>query len=127
MDIPSAEGWMEKSNDRMQYLLKTGPAVIYSAKVQQGPVTNFSLDYVSPNIQTMLGISPEEIYNDKTLWPERFHPQDISNLLVEFPNLFVCIFRNKYMDIQVENTCLEHIQHIISTRFDVRIQQYHFW
>jgi diguanylate cyclase (GGDEF)-like protein/PAS domain S-box-containing protein len=48
-----------------------------------------SWDYVSPQIETLLGFTPEEWCADPTLWRRRLHPDDAPRVLAgeEAPNL----------------------------------------
>src|SRR5437588_5271212 len=53
-------------------LLERVPAIIYIAEV--GPDARWL--YVSPQIESMLGFSPEEWCADPRLWAARLHPDD---------------------------------------------------
>ena len=53
-------------------LVERLPAIVYRAEVGEfGAWT-----YVSPQIESILGFSPEEWCADPTLWEQRLHPED---------------------------------------------------
>src|SRR5438270_2458720 len=58
-------------------LLDRVPAIIYVAEV--GDAGRWH--YVSPQIQAILGYSPEEWCADPTLWAQRLHPEDRERVL----------------------------------------------
>ena len=53
-------------------LVERLPAIVYRAEV--GAAGTWS--YVSPQIESILGFSPEEWCADPTLWEQRLHPED---------------------------------------------------
>ncbi len=60
-------------------LLQRVPAIVYVADVgEQG-----RWRYVSPQIESILGYTPEEWCADPELWMERLHPDDIATVLAQ--------------------------------------------
>jgi diguanylate cyclase (GGDEF)-like protein/PAS domain S-box-containing protein len=53
-------------------LLAQVPAIVYTAD----PGVDGRWHYVSPQIEVILGFSPEEWCDDPTLWAQRLHPED---------------------------------------------------
>jgi diguanylate cyclase (GGDEF)-like protein/PAS domain S-box-containing protein len=77
------EGWPEErvtefldeissAGDEYRRLVERLPAIVYSCEVgEQG-----RWRYVSPQVEEILGYSPEEWMADPSLWSERLHPED---------------------------------------------------
>ena len=63
---------LRQSRERLDYLLHTTPAVIYSARAQG----DFAATFVSANVRTQLGYEPEEFTADPGFWASHVHPED---------------------------------------------------
>ena len=57
---------------RLQHLLAVSPAIIYSTQASG----DFACTFVSENIRTIMGFSPEDMITDPKCWPARLHPED---------------------------------------------------
>jgi diguanylate cyclase (GGDEF)-like protein/PAS domain S-box-containing protein len=68
---------LEQSEWRFRQLVERIPAVVYTAEV--GPEGRWR--FVSPQIEHLLGYTPEEWYSDPSLWAERMHPEDRPGVL----------------------------------------------
>ncbi len=72
------EGAERERADRQQAeaayrrLVERLPAIVYRAEVGEAGAWS----YVSPQIESILGFSPEEWCADPTLWAQRLHPED---------------------------------------------------
>jgi diguanylate cyclase (GGDEF)-like protein/PAS domain S-box-containing protein len=77
------EGWSEEridefidevssAGDDYRRLIERLPAIVYSSELGE----RGRWRYVSPQIETILGYSPEEWMADPGLWAERLHPDD---------------------------------------------------
>jgi len=77
------EGWPEErvaefidqissAGDDYRRLVERLPAIVYSCELGERGLWR----YVSPQIQDILGYSPEEWMADAGLWAERLHPED---------------------------------------------------
>ncbi|NER45128.1 MAG: PAS domain S-box protein [Symploca sp. SIO1A3] len=75
---------LKLSNERLQYLLHSSPAVIYSVKASGDRRTTF----VSENISALVGYEAREFLEDANFWHNHVHPEDIQNLLSRLPQLF---------------------------------------
>ena len=62
----------EQAEAAYRRLVERLPAIVYRAEV--GEVGAWT--YVSPQIESILGFSPEEWCADPTLWEQRLHPED---------------------------------------------------
>jgi PAS domain S-box-containing protein len=63
---------LHRVEERFRELIEVLPVVVYEA--EPGPDGRFH--YVSPQIEQMLGYSPEEWTTDPSLWAGRIHPDD---------------------------------------------------
>ncbi|HKZ52647.1 MAG TPA: ATP-binding protein [Candidatus Acidoferrales bacterium] len=79
-----AEAPLSLTQKRLQHLLATSPAIIYSCQ----PEADYGATFVSPNVTTQLGYRPEEFLADARFWVKRLHPQDASRVLRELRRVF---------------------------------------
>ncbi len=78
--FPVAEiGVEDRSRPDYRRLLHRVPAILYTADTGESGRWH----YVSPQIETILGFTPEEWCADPTLWARRLHPDDIGRVLEE--------------------------------------------
>jgi PAS domain S-box-containing protein len=68
-----AEQRVAEAAARFQNLVEQLPAVTYMDSLATEPTRCI---YVSPQIETMLGIRPEEATSEDDWWPRRIHPDD---------------------------------------------------
>jgi diguanylate cyclase (GGDEF)-like protein/PAS domain S-box-containing protein len=69
----------ERADARYRTLVEKLPAIVYTAEVGVDGVWR----YVSPQIRSILGFSPQEWLADRKLWAERLHPDDRDRVLEE--------------------------------------------
>jgi PAS domain S-box-containing protein len=67
-----AERRLAEREAQLRALVEQVPAIVYTAGLGQ----NAPWDYVSPQIETLLGYSPEEWAGRRELWWEALHPDD---------------------------------------------------
>ena len=66
------ESELSGARQRYQHLLAVSPAIIYTTHASG----DFACTFVSENIHTIMGFSPEEMTKDPKCWPDRLHPED---------------------------------------------------
>jgi len=82
-DVGRGDGWTEErvrefleeissAGDKYRRLVERLPAIVYSCELGE----HGRWRYVSPQIEAILGYSPEEWMADSGLWSERLHPED---------------------------------------------------
>ena len=59
--------------ERMEYLLKESPAVVYTAQARYPYATTF----ISENIRSVMGYEPDEHLQNSSFWLEHIHPEDV--------------------------------------------------
>lgn len=69
---------------RLQYLLTSSPAVIYSAK----PTGGFGTTFISANIKELMGYEPQDFLDDSKFWRDHIHPEDAPHIFAELSLLF---------------------------------------
>ncbi|MHA2295813.1 MAG: PAS domain S-box protein [Candidatus Hodarchaeales archaeon] len=67
-----AEKELVKTKARLEYLLTSGPAVIYSCEPRDDYLTTF----MSENIKELLGHEPEIFLHHPSFWVKNLHPDD---------------------------------------------------
>ena len=79
-----AEDKLKASNERLQFLLSTSSAVIYTSKTHG----NFCATYVSENIRDQLGYNPQDFTENPEFWVDHIHPEDRDRVLADLSSLF---------------------------------------
>jgi len=69
---------------RLQHILDSNPAVIYSCR----PEGNYTPTFVSGNIKAQLGYEPSEFLEDPEFWANHIHPEDAPRVFAELSPLF---------------------------------------
>ena len=68
--------------ERFRALVEEVPAVTYTWDPTR-PAGSSTVPYVSPQVQTILGYTPEEWRADPMLWIDRLHPEDRDRVVAE--------------------------------------------
>jgi PAS domain S-box-containing protein len=69
----------ELMRSRLQHLLSSCPAVIYTTRASG----DFACTFVSENLRSVTGYPPQEMMDDPEFWVSRVHPQDAPRVLAE--------------------------------------------
>jgi PAS domain S-box-containing protein len=77
---PPTEAALGNVEARYRTLVEQLPAITYIAALDEFSTTL----YVSPQIEPLLGFSPEEWLADRAMWVDRVHPEDRDAVLAEF-------------------------------------------
>ena len=86
--LSQSEAQAKASSERLQRVLTVSPVVMYNVKVDlQAPIDdpavppeNIQLDFISENVQGLVGYTPEEVYRHPNLWFEIVHPEDLPRI-----------------------------------------------
>jgi PAS domain S-box-containing protein len=81
-ELKRMEHNLVEAESRYRTLVEQIPAVTYIWDERQGS-DHPELPYVSPQIEAMLGFSPEEFMADAKLWFRRVHPDDRQSVMTE--------------------------------------------
>jgi PAS domain S-box-containing protein len=73
-----AETELRQVKERLQCLIYSSPAVIFSAKITNN---NFCPTYISENVINLVGYPAEEFLYNYSFWLERIHPEDTLQVL----------------------------------------------
>ena len=79
-----AEEAAAAARERVEYLLSSSPAVIYSFLASG----NYAPTFISQNVKSLLGYNREEYLESPDFWRSRVHPEDSQRILAEYPRLF---------------------------------------
>lgn len=74
-----AENALQASETKFRRLVEHLPTVIYMNPADDAS----SMNYVSPQIQALIGYTSEEWLTDQTLWMKALHPEDIEHVLTQ--------------------------------------------
>jgi diguanylate cyclase (GGDEF)-like protein/PAS domain S-box-containing protein len=81
------------SDDRFRSLVEDLPAISYIADF----VGSFSLRYVSPQVESVLGYSPRQWMEDDDAWVDALHPEDRERIVAEAE---ACIAEERPFDFE---------------------------
>jgi PAS domain S-box-containing protein len=70
---------LKRSEAKYRSLVEQVPAITYTASTDE----HASTTYISPQIEEILGFTPEEWLADPKLWSKRLHPEDADRALAE--------------------------------------------
>ncbi|AFZ07788.1 multi-sensor hybrid histidine kinase [Oscillatoria nigro-viridis PCC 7112] len=82
-DRKQAELNLRSVTERLQYLLATTPAVIFSCKLEG----NYDVTFVSDNIVSMMGYEAREFLDGSLDWHSLIHPDDRETVATAFAQL----------------------------------------
>ncbi len=84
---------LAEAEHRVRTLIERLPSVIYRAGLGAGGEWAF----ISPQVEEILGYTPEEWRADRTLWETRIHPDDIARVIDEEER---CMRENRSLDVE---------------------------
>ena len=82
-----AEEELRAARERLEYVVTSNPAVIYSGK----PLADYSdwhLTYISESVVALLGFEPREFIGHPEFWERHVTPEDARHLRAEIPLLW---------------------------------------
>ncbi len=71
-----AEQELRLASERLQYLLTSSPAVIFSTK----PSEDFANTFISENVKAMVGYEAREFLEHSNFWFSHIHPDDVERV-----------------------------------------------
>ncbi|WP_414578732.1 PAS domain S-box protein [Anabaena sp. CCY 9402-a] len=71
------------SQQRLQYLLTSSPAMIYACET----AGNFRAVFISENVSTLLGYEAEQITEDSSFWISRIYSEDAPQVIANLANV----------------------------------------
>ncbi len=74
---------LRQTKQRLQHILTSNPAVIYSCN----PTGDCATTFISNNVKTELGHNAQDFINDRHFWIDHIHPDDVDLVKSEFAKL----------------------------------------
>ena len=71
---------LHAAEERYRSMVEAIPAVVYAVQ----PDALFSTTYISPYVQTLLGVSARDWESDRDAWSHYIHPEDRERVLAEW-------------------------------------------
>ncbi|WP_392535668.1 PAS domain-containing protein [Nostoc sp. C117] len=71
------------SQQKLQYLLSSSPAIIYTCNISG----DFNTTFVSENVVSMTGYKAEKFIENSNFWASHIHPEDITQVFAEISNI----------------------------------------
>jgi PAS domain S-box-containing protein len=78
-----AEEELKQTKQRLQHVLTSSPAVIYSCN----PAGDCATTFISDNVKSELGYEPREFTENLHFWIDQIHPDDVGYVKTEFAKL----------------------------------------
>ncbi|GAG38040.1 unnamed protein product, partial [marine sediment metagenome] len=79
-----AEEALRATQARLQHLLTSSPAVIYSCKAGG----DYAATFISENVTPQLGYEAREFLDDPMFWADHIHPEDAPRVFADLPRVF---------------------------------------
>ncbi|BBC23752.1 PAS domain S-box protein [Pseudanabaena sp. ABRG5-3] len=83
-DRKLAEQENQRLKERLQFILSSNPAVIFTCTADRSNTVTF----ISDNVQKVLGYSAAEVLSSPNFWVEHLHPEDIPQAVEGVTKLF---------------------------------------
>ena len=91
---------LRSATERIEYLLSSSAAVIYSCKASE----NFARTFISQNVSQLVGYEAGEFIADTGFWYRQIHPEDLERVLEELrtylfsEGLHTCEYRFRHQN-----------------------------
>ncbi len=83
-DLKQAEAENHQLRERLEFVLSSSPAIIFTCQ----PTDDYAVTFVNDNVRLVMGYEPEEVLNDPQLWNRCLHPDDAPRVLENLPQIF---------------------------------------
>lgn len=91
------EAELRRARERLSFLLEATPATVFACE----PVPPHRTTFISPNVEKLLGYSPEEFLADPGFWASKLHPEDAEAVLnVVAKERESCAYEYRLLDAQ---------------------------
>jgi PAS domain S-box-containing protein len=96
------EGELRSTKERLEYVVTSNPAVIYSGK-PRADLSDWDLTYLSENVMNLLGYEANEFVGQPEFWTHVVHPTDRPSVLAQMRRLwengrFIFEYRMRHKD-----------------------------
>ncbi len=71
------------SKARLEHLIVSSPAIIYSSKTSG----DYAATFISENVRTQFGYDPREFIDDPKFWADHIHPEDAPRIFQDLQHL----------------------------------------
>jgi PAS domain S-box-containing protein len=85
--VPAAKAigqQLKTSQKRLEFLLSSFPAVIYTSRAKG----DFGATFISQNVSELMGYQPEDFLQDSAFWASHIHPDDTPRIFEELKAVF---------------------------------------
>lgn len=83
-DRKQTEAQLQSLRERLEFILSSSPAVLYTCR----PYGNYAPTFVSENIASHLGYTPDDLTTQADLWLNSIHPDDRPKIMTDIPQVF---------------------------------------
>ncbi|OQK15909.1 PAS domain S-box protein [Methyloprofundus sedimenti] len=78
---------LEKNQMYLQHMVSVTPSVIYILKPAGNTSSPFKVIFISDKITELTGFTPDDWYQNNTLWIDQIHPDDVDKVLKNMSTL----------------------------------------
>ncbi len=75
---------LKRTGEQLSLLLESLPIIFYTSKAED----DFGISYVSENLRTLAGYTPDQIVADSSFWVDRVHPDDAPRIFEGLREVF---------------------------------------
>ena len=86
-DRKRAEIELRGAKERLDYVVTSNPAVIFTAK-PRADYSDYNIAYMSDRVVEMLGFEPRQFIGHPEFWDAHVHPDDLRRFRMEVPELW---------------------------------------
>jgi PAS domain S-box-containing protein len=83
-DQTRTEEELRIANERLQYLLSSTSAAVYTAKAW----SDYGATFISDTVKELFGYEPEQFIEDSGFWLDHVHPDDQAHVLAEIRKIY---------------------------------------
>jgi PAS domain S-box-containing protein len=83
-DRKQAEQENQHLRERLQFVMATNPAVIFTCRAEE----NYAATFISENIYELTGYTTDEFLAGSNFWVNHVHPKDVDQIFADLPQLF---------------------------------------
>ncbi len=83
-DRKLAEEQLLLTQNRLQYLLSSNPAILYACEASG----DYAATFISENVSAMLGYQSHDFLADSRFWANQIHPEDLERVFAGLAHLF---------------------------------------
>jgi PAS domain S-box-containing protein len=124
-----AEMELRAAKERLDYVVTSNPAVIFSAK-PRADYSDYNIAYMSDRVVEMLGFEPRQFIGHPEFWDGHVHPDDLRRYPMEVPELWKkgqCTFEYRFLHKDGSYRWIREEANVIRDAADKPVEVMGYW